>query len=379
MFSAFYKLYFLYLIFFNAEITFTQQNNLKIILKEDFVINSDDIGKINEIQIDSKGQIYISDGINTCIHLFSSKGKFLRKIGKKGEGPGEYQYIWGIQITKGDSLIVYDGVQYRITIYAPGKFDNPIKTVKLPIIENKPEIPGVIGNSYSGSSGLRVPLNSNGVFFIIYNTPYSQNDEKQKHYSKLYKVDNKGKLVKKEPVIKIPDVERFKISSGSGFMVSTMPFGRIPVIKFSNDGIIYYAETDDFKITSVDMNGKKKNEITYKIDRNFITDKLWQSELKKYSHLTLKDVKKSKMPLPEYLPIFEDFTVDDHNNIWVAVNEKEYKSYKYYVFNNQGKLNNTVSIPNKTVVKIINKNFAYGIRTDDWGIQSIVRYKIEQK
>jgi len=131
MFSAFYKLYFLYLIFFNAEITFTQQNNLKIILKEDFVINSDDIGKINEIQIDSKGQIYISDGINTCIHLFSSKGKFLRKIGKKGEGPGEYQYIWGIQITKGDSLIVYDGVQYRITIYAPGKFDNPIKTVPL--------------------------------------------------------------------------------------------------------------------------------------------------------------------------------------------------------------------------------------------------------
>ncbi|MFZ2323377.1 MAG: 6-bladed beta-propeller [Ignavibacteriaceae bacterium] len=379
MINTIYKLFLSLLIFFIVEAIFPQQNNSKISLKEDLVINSDDIGKVNDIQIDSQGQIYVSDGINQCIHLFSSKGKFLRKIGKKGEAPGEYQYIWGIQITKGDTLIVYDGVQYRVTIYAPKKFDNPIKTVKLPIIENKPEMPGVIGNSFSGISGLWVPLNSNGVFFIIYNTPYSQNDEKQKHYSKLYKVDSKGKLVKKEPVIKIPDVERLKISSGSGFMVTTMPFGRIPVIKFSNDGIIYYAETDDFKITSVDMNGKKKNEIGYKINKNFITDKLWQRELKKYPNLTLEDLKRSKTPLPEYLPIFVDFTIDEKGNIWVAVNQKDYKSYKYYVFNKQGKLIDTVLVPNKTVIKIINKNYAYGIRTDDWGIQSIVRYKVEQK
>lgn len=379
MINTIYKLFLSLLIFFIVEAIFPQQNNSKISLKEDLVINSDDIGKVNDIQIDSQGQIYVSDGINQCIHLFSPKGKFLRKIGRKGKAPGEFHYIWGIQITKGDTLIVYDGVQYRITIYAPEKFDNPIKTVKLPIIEKKPEIPGVIGNSFSGLSGLWVPLNNNGVFFIIYTTPNSQNDEKQKHYARLYKVDRQGKLIKKEPVIKIPDVERLKISSGSGFMVTTMPFGRIPVIKFSNDGIIYYAETDDFKITSVDMNGKKKNEINYKIDRNFITDKLWQSELKKYSHLTLEDLKRSKTPLPEYFPIFVDFTIDEKGNIWVAVNQKDYKSFKYYVFNRQGKLIDTVLVPNKTVIKIINKNFAYGIRTDDWGIQSVVRYKVEQK
>lgn len=379
MINTIYKLFLLFLIFFNVELTFSQQNNSKISLKEDLVINSDFIGKINEIQIDSKGQIFICDGRNTCIHLFSSKGKFLRKIGKKGKAPGEYHYIWGIQITKGDTLIVYDGVQYRITIYAPGKFDNPIKTVRLPIIENKPEMPGVIGNLYSGLSGLWVPFNSNGVFYIIYTTPYTQNDEKQKHYAKLYKIDSQGKLVKKEPVITILDKERLKISSGSSFMVTAMPFGRIPVIKISSDGNIYYAETDDFKITSVDMNGKKKNEISYKVDRHFITEKLWQSELEEYSPLTLKDLKKSKMPIPEYLPIFEDFTIDDKNNIWVAVNQKDYQSYKYYVFNRQGKLINTVTVPNKTVIKIINKDFAYGIRTDEWGIQSVVRYKIERK
>ncbi|HMN24907.1 MAG TPA: 6-bladed beta-propeller [Ignavibacteriaceae bacterium] len=378
MISTFYKLYFLYLIFFNVETTFSQQNNSIINLKEDLIINSNDIGKINEIQIDSKGQIFISDGINQCIHLFSSKGKFLRKIGRKGNAPGEYQYIWGIQITKGDTLIVYDGVQYRITIYAPGNFDSSIKTLKLPTIENNPDMPGVIGNIYSGISGLWVPANSN-VFLIIYNTPYSSNDLTQKHYSKLYIVDSKGKLVKNEPVIKIQDVERLKISSGGNFMVSDMPFGRRPIINLNKDGIIYYGETNNFKITGIDLNSKMKNEISSKIDRITITDKMWQKELKNYANLTLKDLKKSKTTLPEHLPIIEDFTIDDKDNIWVAVNQKDYKSYKYYIFNNQGKLINTTYVPDKTVIKIVNKNFAYGIRTDDWGIQSIVRYKMGQK
>ncbi|MFA3782619.1 6-bladed beta-propeller [Melioribacteraceae bacterium 4301-Me] len=377
----FYKLFFICLIFFNSDACFNSGNNSEIILKEDLIINSSDIGKVNEIQIDGTGQIYISDGINQCIHLYSSKGKFIRKIGRKGEAPGEFQYIWGIKITRGDTLVVYDGILYRITIYAPGKFDSPIKTIRIPAIENEPDRPGVIGNLYSGISGLWLPQNNSKEFLIIYNVPYSLNDltQKQKHYSKLYLIDNKGRLIKKKPILTLQDVERLQISSGSGFMVSDMPFGRKPVICLNKNGIIYYAETNDLKITAIDLYGKKKNEISYKIDKIFIRDKLWQDELEENYNLTLKDIRKSKMPLPEYLPVFDDFTIDDDNNIWVAVNEKDYRSYKYYVFDNQGKLISIVPILNKTVIKVVNKSFAYGINTDNRGIQSVIRYKVERK
>ena len=247
----FHKLVFIYLIFFSSYICLSLQNNSKIRLKEDLVINCDDIGKINEVQIDSKGQIYISDGINQCIHLYSTNGKFIRKIGRKGEAPGEYQYIWGIKITGGDSLIVYDGVQYRITIYAPGKFDTPIKTIKIPIIENEYGSPGVIGNLYTGISGLWLPKNNSKDFLIIFNTHYSSNNLTQKHYSKLYRIDSKGTLIQKEPLAIIQDVERLKISSGRSYMVSDMPFGRKPIVALNKDGIIYYAETNNFNITAI--------------------------------------------------------------------------------------------------------------------------------
>ena len=375
---SFHKSVFLFIIFC-ACICLSLQNSMKISLKEALIINSSDIGKVNEVQIDGSGQIYISDGINQCIHLYSSKGKFIRKIGRKGKGPGEYQYIWGIKITKGDSLVVYDGIQYRITIYAPGKYDSPTKTIKIPINENQHDSPGVIGNRYTGNSGLWLPKNNSKEFLIIYNTPYSSNDLIQKHYSNLYRIDNKGTFIQKKPSLKVEYEEKLIISSeGSGFMITDMPFGRKPIIVLNKNGIINYAETDDFNITAIDLNGKKKNKISHKIDKVFISNKLWQDELKNYSDLGLKDIEKSKLPLPKHLPIFDDFTIDDEDNIWVAVNEKDYRSYKYHVFNKKGKLISMIPIHDKTVIKIINKGFAYGIKTDDLGIQSIVKYKVEK-
>jgi hypothetical protein len=350
-------------------------------LKEDIIINSEDIGKINEVQIDVRGQIFISDGINQCIHLYSPDGKFIRKIGRKGKGPGEFQYIWGIKISKGDSLIVYDGIQYRITIYAPGKYDSPIKTIKIPPNERKPENPGVIGSIYSGINGFWLPQNNSKEFLIIYNTPYSSNDltQGQKHFSKLYRINSEGILIQNEPILKIQDVERLMISSkAGGFMISSMPFGRNPIINLNKDGIIYYAETDNFKITAIDINGKMKNELNYKIDKIFIGDRLWQEELKKYENLRLEDIRKSKMVLPKFLPIFDNFTIDDDYNIWVAVNEKDYRSYKYYLFNKNGKLISIIPVKNKTVIKVIKDNLAYGIHTADSGIQSVVKYKVER-
>lgn len=375
-----YSLFFINFILFNSDVSFNNQNNSAINLKEDLVIKSDNIGQVGGIQIDSKGQIYISDDINKCIHIYSPTGKFLRKIGKKGKAPGEYQFIWGIQITKGDSLIVYDGVQYRITLYAPGKYDSPIKTITIPVTGNELDHPGTIGNSYSGLSGLWISLNNNKIYLIAYSTMFSKENLAQKHFVKIYKINNRGELIQKEPLIKIPDSERFIFTSGeSSFSVGGMPFGKNPIVRLSKDGLIYYGETDKFNITVIDLNGKKQREINYKTEPIFITDKLWENELKNYSNLKRTDLKKSKVKPPEYLPLYDDFTIDDNDNLWVAVNEKDYRSYKYHVFDKQGKLINTIKIPDKTVIKDIKKGYAYGIRTNDWGIQSLVRYKVESK
>ncbi len=63
------------------------------------------IGEITKMYLDNE-HIIIFDQKAMSIFLFGIDGKFIRKIGKKGEGPDEYLYINDIQFDKEQMLIL---------------------------------------------------------------------------------------------------------------------------------------------------------------------------------------------------------------------------------------------------------------------------------
>ena len=67
------------------------------------------ISDIKNIIITTKYIFILDNKIGIC--RFDRTGKYLNKIGKRGEGPGEYQYIESIQVDKKNQLIyLYDPV-----------------------------------------------------------------------------------------------------------------------------------------------------------------------------------------------------------------------------------------------------------------------------
>jgi len=68
---------------------------------------------------DKKGNIYVSDSRNHSILKFDSLGKFLKKIGRKGQGPGELSNPRYICCDDRNNLIVYDSNNRRIQIFSP--------------------------------------------------------------------------------------------------------------------------------------------------------------------------------------------------------------------------------------------------------------------
>jgi len=46
-----------------------------------------------DVEVDSKGNIFVLDWKNRTVKKFDNKGKFICDIGKKGQGPGEYSAI----------------------------------------------------------------------------------------------------------------------------------------------------------------------------------------------------------------------------------------------------------------------------------------------
>jgi len=68
------------------------------------------------LQLDSQGLIYVMDWGDTNIKVFDQSGKQVRTIGKKGQGPGEFDTPAYFKIGQNDRIVLLDGRQHRISI-----------------------------------------------------------------------------------------------------------------------------------------------------------------------------------------------------------------------------------------------------------------------
>ena len=58
--------------------------------------------------VDGDGNIYVTDFGNRRVQMYDKAGKYIRTIGRKGQGPGEYQFPSRIQFDAEGNLIVFD-------------------------------------------------------------------------------------------------------------------------------------------------------------------------------------------------------------------------------------------------------------------------------
>ncbi|MCH8128062.1 6-bladed beta-propeller [candidate division KSB1 bacterium] len=69
------------------------------------------------IDVDSKGNCYVLDRGNHRIQKFDLSGNYTLTIGRKGQGPGEFESPNRILINSKDQIIVNDGTNRRITVF----------------------------------------------------------------------------------------------------------------------------------------------------------------------------------------------------------------------------------------------------------------------
>ncbi len=55
--------------------------------------------QIASICVDDEGRIFVADWKESHIKVFDKDGRYLMTIGRKGQGPGEFESIHAIQIT----------------------------------------------------------------------------------------------------------------------------------------------------------------------------------------------------------------------------------------------------------------------------------------
>jgi sugar lactone lactonase YvrE len=81
-----------------------------------------------DVVLDSTGNMYILDSGNQRIQKLDVQGKFIQSIGRKGQGPGEFEFPYSLDVDDQDAIYAYDFNNRKIQVFtSEGKISKAIK------------------------------------------------------------------------------------------------------------------------------------------------------------------------------------------------------------------------------------------------------------
>ena len=297
---------------------------------------------INDIAVDAHENIYLLDLKQDKISIFDKNGKFIRNIGKRGQGPGEFQFPRQILISPNHELVVCDLMVRRLLFFLfDGTFKGSIPTWK-----------------YGRLTRVLVDSEDN----IIGETLLS--GEKRGFSLKKFNANF-------EELFTIAVKEREKLP----LLEDLSP--RIVWTVSDNDDIIW-GDSEKYEINVQDRQGKLLKKITKESRPEKVIEEEYSDQLKtKFGGRPIP--LDFEQELPNYYPAFRSLETDGQGRLLVSTFEKVNDGKGYYidVFNAEAKY--VAKIPLMTQPRIWKNGKLYTVEEDANGYSVMKRYGIKWK
>lgn len=284
--------------------------------------------------VDDEGNIYVLDLKESHIKVFNNEGIYQLTIGRRGQGPGEFQGPLGIQITAKNEILVNN-------------------------------------------------LNSSRLIYYSLKGEYLREDQVTGIPRSLLKMDSNSDYIcaypKTEQIFKVA-LEKYDSSQKKLFSIAEVEIenyyalAKSIIFDVTNKNEIIWAITDKYEIMITDALGN----LTRKIIRDY--DSVEISEKEKQSFL--KQIPLSPgVKFPKYFPPLRNtfISVDGDGKIYIGTHERipDGNGYYYDVFDAEGKYIVKMPIRHTKRSPIIwKKNKFYTIEEDEKGFQMVKRYKV---
>ena len=313
-------------------------------LEEDLAIsgqNSADyvFASISSVAVSADGMIFVLDFKDMNVKVFDRDGKFLRKFGKAGEGPGDLSRPISIHCMGLDEVVVVD-TSRRLSFFKPsGEFVRTISAGSLGLVDARPD--------------------SKGNFLIYLIVPEEANGRYE-----LRKVDGGLKdlcAVESSPLSN---------SARDGFN----PF--FPVLRWaqlSGDRVVCgYAVNYEFRIH--DAAGRIVRKIRMDPDPVSIS----KEDIDERTEGVPPSLKQN-MKIPKHYPAFRYLVTDDEDRIYVGTWERppDRKGFYFDVFDREGRYIVRIVLP--VILPLIRKGRLYAAEETAEGYPVLKRYKVGWK
>jgi len=309
------------------------------------------ISKISSLAVDNKGNIFIVDMGSTTVYKYDKNGKYLMSIGRKGQGPGEFQRAYNIAIDNDGNLYLSDDGISKFT--NQGKFIYKKKKSMSQMLESF------------------IPLKSGD--FIFGGITLDESGKVLKFVRKIEIVNSELKPIKK----------LFEVSQEAGkngLNGDKVMF--FSILALDKDRV-YRLENKDNVLTIDVYNDKGK--IVQKSVKKFKKVKKTAEQIKKEEEWIEKINKRSggnyQGKIEENKRSVVNSKLDDKSNLWIkTIGEKSEDRTTYFdIINSKGKYVGRIETGQKFYSWIVKNNYLYCVEDNEDDGYCLYKYKISEK
>jgi len=316
---------------------------IKFELEEDLQIGKEDddnyiFERIYDVKVDRDGNIYVLDGKAGRIQKYDKKGTYLQTIGKKGQGPGEFQMPFGLFIhPKTGLLYVQDMIRIKL-------FDSAGKYQKETVLRTYPS---------------EFSVDDDGNLWVVANKQMEKGE-----FKSLEVVGIKGEVI--STIVEVPyRIYTKRTGEDSTITVVTGFEHDLHFAKIEENTCIY-GYSDKYELSAVDKSGKnllkfRKEESAKSIVAPYIKGP-------------------AAANLPKYEPFFYSIFADDVMRIYVLKNNvmaaKE-KPKEFDIYSKDGYFLYKTMLPYGRAFCIKNGYLYARHILEDTGLEVVKRFKIK--
>jgi hypothetical protein len=323
---------------------------------------------VTDVKCDPQGNIYVCDFQANHILKFDGTGKYLKSIGRQGQGPGEFNMPYHIAVTA-DRLFVYDMRNSRLSaLTLDGTF---VKSVPLITGEGRPE-------DMSSLPGGDIVFGWETIFFGDRSRP-------QEYSIRIYSPD----LTLRKKIYS-RDIWRNKFMDiGGRFSNIIQPFSPVVSWDVTADGKIVVGDQKDYEVEILDLvkgkmaSLKKAHEpvkVTAKDKEEFFAGITYGSPEGGVTQGAPDSIVKNT-EFPRDKPPYYNLAADSDGNILVFPHRKnKVEEWKYFeAFSPDGKfigavkIEGAVSMPRRVVIR---DGAFWATSANDDGVVRLVKYRI---
>lgn len=327
---------------------------------------SADLMGVNGLDVDAKGNVYVADRSSQLL-VFSPDGAVIRRLGRKGQGPGEFDWLQSVHVLPGDSVYAFDSGLSRVTVFGPGS-DRAAYSVN-------------VGTSAMLFPYWVHPASSARSIFAAYRAAFGDGDGRgaHGHRREVLRILNADGSVKRDSVLSFAESEMLFLH-GAVEGVTYNPFGRQPVFAAGGGDRVYAAWTGALDVGVFSAEGRRVATIRPAVavtprpitahDRDSVVAALGRSIPPAEVRRAFAEIGSDRWPL------FREMVVDDAGRVWLGLLGRRGEPVHWTAFDPSGAQVASMDLPENVSLRVLRGHRAYGVELDADDVPRVVIYEL---